>query len=322
MSERELNILEIAKEEILAKNIKGINEIAFLSAIIRGCGEILLSPKGFGVSITNDSKQLVELCKKIIKNRYQSSLEIINSEKNIGMRNLSLFRVTINGQKASKLLEDCQIIKGYDFIKGIPKNIISTLNDKRSYLKGIFLSCGYLSTPRDKTAKDYSGRKGYHLEFFLNSDLVLDDFMSLSAEICGFGDTIIRKRKNASSIYIKSAQSISDCLAAMGANNGVIMLQEIMANRAMRNHLNRGNNLILANIDKSLNAAQLQIEAIEKIDKNIGLRNIDIKLRQTAEIRLENPESTLSQLAEIVGNGSKSRINHHMRKIIKIAENL
>lgn len=133
--EKELNILEIAKEEILDKNIKSANEIAFLSAVIRGAGEILLSSKDFGVSITNDNKAFIELCQRIIMKRYECALQIINTEKNIGMRKLSLFRVTLSGEKAVKLLEECQIIKGYDFIKGIPENIIASLNDKRTYLK-------------------------------------------------------------------------------------------------------------------------------------------------------------------------------------------
>ncbi|MGB4034596.1 MAG: DNA-binding protein WhiA, partial [Christensenellales bacterium] len=103
----------------------------------------------------------------------------------------------------------------------------------------------------------------------------------------------------------------------------VMILQEIMAERAMRNHLNRGNNLIVANIDRSVIAAERQLKAIQKIQDVMGLEKLNKSLREVADLRIKNPNATLSEIAEIMGSKNlKSRINHRMRKIIEIANKL
>lgn len=321
LSEKEINIQEIVKKEIISKGISYSCENAFLSAVIRGAGEINLSSKGFKLVLSSDNKDLIKLCNKIINRRYNVEAYIEKAAKNIGMRQLNNFRISYDGTVGDKILNECFIIKGYDFIKGISKELISKQYQVKAYLKGIFLSCGYLSTPRDKDAEDYNGKKGYHLEFNLNSNMVMDDLTVIISRLCGFDKNNIKARCNSTSLYIKSAQHISDCLAAMGASNGVMMLQEVMANRAMRNHLNRGNNFILANIDKSITAARNQIEAIEKIDRTMGLKELDARLQQTAKIRIKYPDASLTDLADITGD-SKSKLNHRIRKILEIAKTI
>lgn len=295
--------------------------MAFLSAVIRGAGEISLSQKGFKLIISSDNKDLIKLCNKIILRRGGVEFEIEQSIKNIGMRELNIYRTCYDETVADKLLNQCYIISGYDFVKGISTKLVSKQNEIRAYLKGIFLSCGYLSAPTDKDAVDYNGKKGYHLEFALNSGMVMEDLAEMIANLCSFPIANIKQRRNSTSLYIKSAQYISDCLAAMGASKGVMMLQEVMANRAMRNHLNRGNNFILANIDKSVSASRNQIEAIDKIKRTKGLGWLDERLQETALIRIKYPDATLTELASITGN-SKSKINHRIRKILEIANNI
>ena len=163
-----------------------------------------------------------------------------------------------------KLLNELHIMDGYETVKGIPKEFTQKTARAKAYLKGIFLSCGALSVPNDKDAQAYEGRKGYHLEFNLGTDLIVKDLITLICKLSGIEPRSVKQRKNSPSVYIKSAQSISDCLAAMGAAKAVLMLQQVMVNRAMRNHLNRGNNFILANIDKSVNASRKQTEAIQR----------------------------------------------------------
>jgi DNA-binding protein WhiA len=315
--EKEPSVQTAARNEIIEAGIKPVCEPAFLSAVIRGCGAVLLTTSGFGLTITNENRGLALLCQNIIKRRYGAQTLVEQIAKNIGMRELAEYRLSL--ANADKLLNECGIIKGYDFIRGIPKTIISRSSEKKAYLKGVFLSCGSLSTPKDKLT---GGGTGYHLEFALNSELVVDDFMELLTEVCDFQEGVARRRKKQPSVYIKSSQNISDCLAAMGASKGVIQLQEVMATRAMRNHLNRGNNFILANIDKSVSAAQQQLNAIKKIEKHIGLQNIDEKLAETAVYRKDHPDASLAELAALMQEGTKSRINHRMRKLIEIAKNL
>ncbi|MFW5780229.1 MAG: DNA-binding protein WhiA [Bacillota bacterium] len=324
MRGKEHSLQTIIKEELLRQSIKTEHERAFLSAVIRGAGEISLSLKGYGLSIVSESLDLINKCILIIKNRYDiEATTTTKIQKNIGMREISLYKMQIPSELAQMVLEDMLIVSGYNFVKGIPSSFLPDTESKKAYLKGIYLSCGYVSAPKDKTAKDFDGKKGYHMEFSLNSDLVVDDFTKLLSWLCGFEMKTVRRRKETPSLYIKSAQHISDILAAMGASKGVMALQEIMATRAMRNHLNRGNNFIIANIDKSVMAADRQLKAIEKIDNVMGLKNLDKSLREAAYLRINNPDATLTEIAMIMGSVSlKSRINHRMRKIIEIANKL
>ena len=63
--------------------------------------------------------------------------------------------------------------------------------------------------------------------------------------------------------------------------------------------------------------------AIKLIEEKIGLESLSEKLREIAIIRLENPDFTLEQIAELAGGDiSKSGINHRFRKIMEIAKNL
>lgn len=321
MREKEHNLQTIVKDELLKQNIKNEHEAAFLSAVIRGAGEISLSHKGYGLNIISDSIELIDKCNLIIKNRYESSAIIAKSQKNIGMRDISLYSAKVPEELAGIILEDCYIFKGFELIKGIPDELIGDIDAKKTYLRGIFLSCGHVSAPKDTS--ELNVKKGYHLEFSLSSELVTADLVKLLSSLCGYKKQAVRKRKNTPSLYIKSAQHISDTLAAMGASRGVMILQEIMAERAMRNHLNRGNNLIVANIDRSVIAAERQLKAIQKIQDVMGLEKLNKSLREVADLRIKNPNATLSEIAEIMGSKNlKSRINHRMRKIIEIANKL
>ena len=73
-----------------------------------------------------------------------------------------------------------------------------------------------------------------------------------------------------------------------------------------------------ANLDKTLNTAFAQIDAINKIYKRYGKNNIDKNLLELCELRLKNPSYSLKELAEIL-KISKSGVNHRFKKIIDMA---
>ena len=91
-----------------------------------------------------------------------------------------------------------------------------------------------------------------------------------------------------------------------------------MINREISNKSNRQKNCDLGNLNRQVEAVAKQIQAIEKIEKSIGLEQLKPDLMQVAIARKENPETSLSELAEIL-NLSKSCLNHRLRKIVEIA---
>ena len=61
--------------------------------------------------------------------------------------------------------------------------------------------------------------------------------------------------------------------------------------------MNRRVNCDAANLDKAVEAAQVQLEAIRSLEQSGQLEGLPDKLRETARLRLEHPEDTLAELA-------------------------
>ena len=78
-----------------------------------------------------------------------------------------------------------------------------------------------------------------------------------------------------------------------------------------------------ANITKTVNAANKQIDDILLLQKHYGLSNLPEPLRQMAETRLEYPESSLQELGRYLNPPvGKSGVNHRLRKLSEMAEKI
>ena len=133
----------------------------------------------------------------------------------------------------------------------------------------------------------------------------------------------IAKRKERYIVYLKDSEKISDFLAITGAVNSKLKFENIKAIKDVKNQTNRAVNCDEANINKILKASTLQIEAIEKIDRILGLENLNDDLKELSKLRLENEEYSLEQLgAKMSKPLSKSAVNYRFKKIFDIAENL
>ena len=180
-----------------------------------------------------------------------------------------------------------------------------------AFLRGAFLACGSISSPE----------KNYHLEFVV-------PFMKLSGDLFSFLEELGFKpkkvvRKGYHVIYFKDSENIEDLLTVMGATNSTILLIKVKINKDLRNYTNRRVNFETANIDRAVNAGAQQVKAIMKISRTVGLDSLSEGLRETAQIRLDNPGASLNELYELFeGRVSKSGINHRLNRLIKIAEEL
>jgi DNA-binding protein WhiA len=89
----------------------------------------------------------------------------------------------------------------------------------------------------------------------------------------------------------------------------------------LRNIVNRKVNCDTANVGKTVDAAALQIIAIKKIINSGMLKTLPEKLNQTAQLRLNNPELSIKQLAEMSKPPvTKSCLNHRLRKLVEISQ--
>ncbi|MGB0405470.1 MAG: DNA-binding protein WhiA, partial [Fusobacterium sp.] len=77
----------------------------------------------------------------------------------------------------------------------------------------------------------------------------------------------------------------------------------------------------VANETKSLNTGLKQIRMVNYIGANLGLNNLTPVLEEVAFLRLENPEASLQELAQMIGI-SKSGIRNRFRRIETIYNEL
>jgi DNA-binding protein WhiA len=215
------------------------------------------------------------------------------------------------------ILKDLSIINEDGYFINIPRNYIyEDEEDKKAYLRGVFLSTGSINDP--KTAR-------YHLEF------LIDDY-EYAVFICDLLDyyylnSKIIERNNGFMIYIKESEKISDFLKILKAYNAVLYYEDIKAYREQKNLVNRLNNCEQANVEKTINSANSHISDIETIENTIGLDALDEKLRTTAIYRKRYKEVSLSELSKIISletntKVTKSGLNHRIRKIKEIASSL
>ena len=116
----------------------------------------------------------------------------------------------------------------------------------------------------------------------------MNSFVDITAKVVS--------RKNGFGVYVKAGEQIKDILAIMGATNQFFRFDSVMMMKELKSQTYRINNLDNANIDKSLDAAERQMESILKIKRKRGLEFLSAKLRETAEARLNNPEVGIEEL--------------------------
>lgn len=179
----------------------------------------------------------------------------------------------------------------------------------KAFLAGAFLSCGTLSDPE----------KDYHLEFIVSYLNLSKSLLTLLGELDLSAKSTNRKGYHI--VYFKDSEAIEDCLYLMGATSSMFDMMNVEIVKDIRNKANRTANCETANIEKTVKASFVHIEAIEKIAKKKGLDFLKKDLKEMALLRRDNPEASLSDLAAMSGL-SRSGVNHRLKRIVEIANEL
>ena len=178
-----------------------------------------------------------------------------------------------------------------------------------AFLRGAFLSGGSVTDPA----------KRYHLELTTSHYKVSRETCALLLD-AGFSPKETARGGN-SILYFKQSDMIEDFLTAIGAPVCAMGVMEAKVEKDLRNGVNRRVNCETANLTKVVDASMEQVAAIKKLQKQGRLKELPPKLRETAKLRLENPEATLQELAAMqTPPVSKSAMNHRMRKLVALAD--
>ena len=182
---------------------------------------------------------------------------------------------------------------------------------RSAFLRGVFFAGGSITDPA----------KRYHLELTTSHMQVSRELDVLLRE-CGYPPKSV-SRNGSFVTYFKQSHQIEDFLTLIGAPVAAMNVMTAKMEKDLRNSVNRRLNCDAANLDKAVEAAQEQLEAIRKLEAAGLLEKQPEKLRQTASLRAANPELTLSELAEEFDPPvTKSCLNHRLRKLVELAKNL
>ena len=89
----------------------------------------------------------------------------------------------------------------------------------------------------------------------------------------------------------------------------------------IRNNANRAAKCDAGNIAKQVKAASQQIAIIEQMQADGTLQSLSPKLQETAMMRVQNPDATYEELANMLGI-TKSGMVNRLRKIIQLHSSL
>ena len=180
---------------------------------------------------------------------------------------------------------------------------------RTAFFRGAFLAGGSVTDPD----------KGYHLEMVTSHYNVARELPALLRE-SGFEPKSAQRKANYVT-YFKQSAYIEDFLTAIGSPVAAMGIMNAKAEKNLRGSINRRVNCEAANLDKTVDASLVQIEAIRTLEERGMLEQLPEKLKETAILRRENPELTLTQLAALcVPPVTKSALNHRLRKLMALAQ--
>ncbi|MCQ2553452.1 MAG: DNA-binding protein WhiA [Clostridia bacterium] len=304
------------KKEITTLPIgKKCCQLAEIAGFLRFAGSVTMGRGGFGIKLQTDNPAVARLYVQLIKEYFgaKTSLSVLEPAQLQKSRQYEL-RITTD-MNSEAILREAGILTVKEGSNIIDQHISSDLVKKRcckkSLLRGAFLGAGSISDPN----------KSYHLEISCDSEGIALDIVKI---INSFGlKAKLAERRGKQVVYIKDGEQIEDFLTVIGATQQLFKFQDVRITKGLRNDANRAINCVTANTDKAVAAAQKQIADITYIAERKGLDYLKHKIRETAVLRLENPDLTLDELKDLFDPPiSKSGLNHRLAKISEIADTI
>lgn len=157
-----------------------------------------------------------------------------------------------------------------------------------AYLRGRFLAHGSLSLASGRT----------HLEFVLPPEEATELCLRLGQLEM---PATQRVRRGRGVVTWKSVETVGTFLRVVGGGASLLELESRQVSRSVRGDINRVINAESANLQRAVAAAARYLEAIAVLESDGRLAEQPYVVRLVAQARVEEPESTFSELAERLG---------------------
>ena len=226
--------------------------------------------------------------------------------------NITLYFCSENVHGKSRVLTTDSLKESDTAKKAFQRKNLSSLDCcKRAYVRGVFLAVGTVVDP---------GRY-YRLEFVCPSQDAGAELYAVLRDL----EIRVKKttRRSGTVLYLNEGEQISDLLGIMGANRALLEFENERVVHQVRGNVQRRVNCETSNLTKTIKASVRQTEDIKFIEKTLGLGKLPLSLAETARLRLHYPDASLGELGKMHDPAiGRSGMNHRMRKLSEIADNL
>jgi cell division protein WhiA len=188
-----------------------------------------------------------------------------------------------------------------------PRRLLGRGCCRAAYLRGALLAAGSVTPPPSP-----------HLEVRSESRAGAETVAVAAA--AEDAELRVSERGDQALAYAKGIDRIAGVLAAAGANDAALALQEGAVVGSARSRANRLANADHANLVRSGRAAHAQLEAVRRLERNGRLEELSPRLREIAELRLRHPALSLRELgAKCNPPVSKSTAHRRLRALLRLA---
>jgi len=165
-----------------------------------------------------------------------------------------------------------------------PKRVVARTCCRSSYVRGALLAAGSVSAPPSP-----------HLE--VRSETREGAEAVAAAAAAEGGELRVAQRADHALAYAKGIDRIAGVLAAAGASDAALALQERSVVGSTRARANRLANADHANVVRAVAAARAQLDAVRRLERGGRLEELSPQLREIATLRLKYPSLSLRELA-------------------------
>ncbi|MBQ8971483.1 MAG: DNA-binding protein WhiA [Clostridia bacterium] len=268
---------------------------------------------GYKVEFRSASGSIVRRHFNLLKQYLDINGEIrVSKTEALGGR--TRYSLTVPPEDSSRLLEalallDQNALLGYR--RAPAEGAYRGEESIRSFLRGAFMICGSVANPE----------KTYQLEFTAPNEECAQTIAALAADMGIEGKIICRRSRFV--VYWKQAEQICDLLTLLGASGAVLRMENIRIQRSMRGQINRQMNCDAFNIDRTMQAAQKQLEDIRFLEREVGFDHLPKSLVDIAQARIEHPDSSLTELGDAMEPPlGKSGVRSRIQRLSELADRL
>lgn len=290
--------------------------VAEIAAIISMCGNIIISASDrYAIKVYTENISVARKFYELIRKTFKIYADISIRQSAYSKKARTYTIIIKKHEESMKILQAAKLMDHKGNIEenmSLKDNIVIMKNCcKRAFVRGAFLSTGSIIDPNNS----------YHFEIVCNCEAKAEQLVKI-LEIFNIEGKIVA-RKGYFVVYIKEGESIVDVLNVMEAHVALMNFENVRILKDMSNYYNRQVNCETANIKKTVTTACRQIEAIHYIEKTVGIEYLPENLQEIARVRTSHPDAPLKDLGGMLSRTiGKSGVNHRLRKICEIAEDL